>query len=99
MQVCITGVPVRHWPQLKKPIRKAVERYLDQKHLSYGDVVEVLFFGSYGKEGPIKVAFECPSEARMAQRKLIEVLAYQFIKHAAATDDWFDYRRSIILLT
>jgi len=82
MDVLITGVPVRFWIELRGPLRKRVESLMEAYGAPYGDEVGVMFFGAYGIEAPLRVAFDMPKAARKWQMHLRLEVAFFFEEHA-----------------
>jgi len=78
----ITGVPVRYWIELRKPIRKAVERYLEGQMYDYGDEVRVTFFSSGTAKSLVYVAFDCNRNVRRHRSELLTILMDKFYRHS-----------------
>jgi hypothetical protein len=97
MDLHLTGIPVQSWEALRWTIRrKAEEIIVADIHaiLFYGSEIRVNFFGTYGKEGPVRLAIDASPWVRRLDAQIMQVVHKELRLHA----EQVDWRYSTLVL-
>ncbi len=90
MDVLISGIPMRFWAELRRPVRKRVEAYLEEVGAPYGDEVRVHFYPVYDQFGPLKIAFDAtPGVLSYRAVVMLELAEVLFAHSRRDENEWW----------